>query len=545
MVRDPARATCADPGGYCQPACASTPARATQALLWGAAIALTFSDSYPNRVIVQIKKSIAINFLGGSWNAALLVATTPWFVSRLGLEGYGLIGFWMVLFYVALIFDFGLGSTLAREFARCTGRMAERYEYQGLMRLFERPVLLIGLALLGGIALAAPWIAQTWLTVTGLPQADVITTIRWMAVSLAGQFVSAFYLLALGGLQKQGLMVSLQVLASSLRYLGGVVVIAAMGGINNFFAFQGIAAVAVAVLSRVALLRHIGPYIDPPDPSVKPSLRKFAHFSAGMFLTALFAAAISNADRLVVSKLLAAEMLGRYTVAATAIGLLQLFIFAFHRVYQPRFTELSAAGDLSGLRRAYYQACMTVGAGIIPLATIFIAYTPEVFSLWLGWTDQDTTLAARVLVFGFVMAGLMWLPASYQQAMGWTRLNAWLMAVALVLGLPLLVLGVRSFGLAGAAALMLTHGLIQITLGLWVMSRVCFPGESLLWLRRVVLTPVLLSLPITGLLKLLMPTNLDPMAIAAWLTLNIAAVAALTYRDRDRIRWVESPARQR
>jgi len=498
------------------------------------------SHTHPTRATVQIKKSLAINLLGGAWTAVLLVATTPWFVSRLGIEGYGLIGFWMVLIYISLIFDFGMGSSLAREFARCAGRNAARHEYQGLMRLFERPVLLIATAIMGIVALGAPWLVENWLTVKGYSAGEVTSAIRWMAISAASQFASNFYTLALGGLQRQDLVVAIQVLSNSLRYLGGVAVVAVTGGVVDFFVFQGVAAVAVAAIARFALLRQIGPLIEPPPMSTKLSLRHFARFSGGMFLTAVFAAAVANGDRLAVSKLMAAEMLGRYTIAATAIGLLQMFIFAVHRVYQPRFTQLHAAADVPGLRRAYYQACMVVGVTIIPLAILFLVYAPEILKLWLGWADRDTTNTARALVLGFAMAGVMWLPASYQQAIGWTRLNVWLMAMALALGVPLLIVGIRMFGLAGAAALMLTHGLIQITVGLWAMNRVCFPGESLLWYQRVVIRPVLICLPVVVTLKLLMPADLNALGSIAWLLLNFGTVAALIYIDRDRILSVES-----
>jgi O-antigen/teichoic acid export membrane protein len=489
---------------------------------------------------VQIKKSIAINVAGGAWNAALLVVTTPWFVSRLGLEGYGLIGFWMVLFYVSLIFDFGLGSTCARELARCIGRKADPHEFRALLRLFERPMLFVGATMLAIIALSAPWIGTTWLKIRGYSDAEMVLTIRWMAVSVSAQFLTAFYTLALGGLQKQGLMNAIQALGNSLRYLGGASTLALTGGITEFFAFQAVIAVFVLGVARHTLLRQIGPAAGWPVTTSNLALRDHVRFSGGMFLTAVLAAGVANADRLAVSKLLAAEMLGRYTIAATAIGLLQMFIFAFHRVYQPKFAELSAAGDTAGLRRAYYQACMTVGVTVIPLATVFGLYTPQIFQLWVGWADHETTLAARLLVAGFAMSGVMWLPASYQQAIGWTRLNVSLMAMALVVGLPLLVVCIGTFGVAGAAALMVTHGLIQLGVGLWMMNRVCFPGESLKWYWRVVVVPLLLALPVSLVMKWLMPVDAGALVIAGWIGANAAVVGLLIYRDRDRIRLVEA-----
>ena len=489
---------------------------------------------------MKIKKSIAINLASGAWTAALIVLTTPWFVSRLGLEGYGLIGFWMVVTYITLILDFGLGSTCARELARALGRQAERYEFRTLLLLFERPMLLIGALLLMLMWLLAPWLGSTWLNIKGLPGAEVARVFQWMSVSVGTQVVVAFYGLALGGLQKQGLMNGLQALNNGFRYLGGALVVALGGSILAFFIFQGIAALVVLALSRWTVLHQLAAPSSWPASRPKPTLRDHLRFSGGMFTTALLAAGISNADRLFVSKLLAAEMLGRYTIAATVIGLLQMFIVAFHRVYQPRFAELTAADNGPGLRRAYYQACMTVGAAIIPTAVLFVAYTNEIFVLWVGWSDPDTTLAARLLVSGYAMAGLMWLPASYQQAIGWTRLNVMLMAASWLVGMPVLWLAIRWFGLAGASAMMLTHGVIQLALGLRLMNQRCFPGEDGLWVRRVILGPLALSLPVAALGWWLLPAQSSPPLTVPWMLCTALIMALLTYRTRARILGVEA-----
>ena len=489
---------------------------------------------------MKIKKSIAINLAAGAWTAALIVLTTPWFISRLGLEGYGLIGFWMVVIYVTLILDFGLGSTCARELAMALGRRAEGYEFRALLSLFERPVLLIGALVLAAMWLLAPWVGSTWLNVKGYTGGELALIFQWMSVSIAAQLVMAFYGLALGGLQKQSAMNGLQALNNGLRYLGGSLVLALGGSILEFFIFQAAAATLVVMLSRWTVLRQFRSAAAWPADCLRPALRDHIRFSGGMFATALLAAGISNADRLFVSKLLPAEMLGRYTIAATVIGLLQMFIVAFHRVYQPRFAELAASGNAAGLRRSYFQACMTVGATIIPTAVLFVFYTNEIFLLWVGWADPDTTLVARLLVTGYAMAGLMWLPASYQQAIGWTRLNVSLMAMAWLVGMPMLWLSIRAFGLSGAAAMMLAHGMIQLCIGLKLMNRTCFPGENWLWIRRVVIAPLLLSLPIAAVVRCLVPAESSLATRVAWMGFTAVVIALLTYRSRGRIVSVEA-----
>ena len=484
---------------------------------------------------MQIHKSVVINFIGGAWLGVLIVLTTPLFIAVLGLEGFGLIGIWQLLFYVSLIFDLGLGASCARELARYKGLNLEQAKYRTLLTLFERPVVAIGLVILSLIILGAPWLAGSWLDVRAYSKDQVQTIVRLMAISISLQFITAFYLNVLSGLQRMGVMNAVQTFNNSTKYLGGAAVLMLTHGIQAFFIFQVAAAGAGLLLARWNIARIIGVRrAEDRQLADAGSLRQFMTFSGGMFLTALFGALISNADRMVVSKMMSGEALGKYTVALTAIGLLQTLIFAFHRAYFPRFSELNAAGNPAVLKSVYYNACALVGTVVVPVALVFACFTPELFTVWLGWNSPDMVAVSRLLVLGFILSGVMWLPAAYQQAIGWTRLHATLMAIAVLAGVPLLIFSVERFGLIGASALMVMHGLMEVTVGLWIMNRFCFPGESLLWYRRVLIGPMLLSLPVVLLSKALMPPDLARVGNAAWLAATCCALVLVVVAVRRR-----------
>ena len=100
---------------------------------------------------VTALRAIGVNFLGGIWTGVLVVSTTPFFVAKLGLEGFGLIGFWQLLLFVSVIFDFGLGASLVREFARYKGNDDPSIKYREL--LFTLQLIYFFAALLVGVAI--------------------------------------------------------------------------------------------------------------------------------------------------------------------------------------------------------------------------------------------------------------------------------------------------------------------------------------------------------------------------------------------------------
>src|SRR5439155_1003263 len=82
---------------------------------------------------------------------------------------------------------------------------------------------------------------------------------------------------------------------------------------------------------------------------------------------------------------------------------------------------------------------------------------------------------------GITCAGLMWLPAAFQQAHGWTRLHASMIAGALVVGAPIMVWAIRTVGTVGATTIWVLHGVSIITMGLWLMHRRLLIGEMVTW----------------------------------------------------------------
>lgn len=474
---------------------------------------------------MPVQKNVLINFLGGAWAGISIVLSTPVFVAKLGLEGFGLIGFWQLLIYLSMVADLGLGAACARELARSEGRQDGGEHRRALFGLFERPVLVIAGIMAVALVLASGFIAHTWLSFSSFRNDEVERALRWLAISIAGQFLAAFYANALAGMQRMAAMNALQALNNGLRFLGGAGLAAYTRDITSFFVFQAVIGVASAAVSRAALSRAMGPHAGQPV-DVGP-LRQFMLFSGGMFFTAMCGALMSNADRLAVSKLLDGESLGRYSVALTATGLLQMLVFAFHRAFYPRFAQLHASGDTALLRKTYLNACVLLGAVLVPTGIIFLAFTPQVFTIWLGRTDGVTELTSRVLMLAFVLSGLLWLPAAYQQAAGRTRLHAGLMAVTLVLGLPLMVVCIQRWGLPGAASLMLLHGLTQITVAQWLMNRDVMRGRMTRWYWLVLLRPALLSGVVALPSLLLLPAGLGAPMLALWMGSTYLAAVAL------------------
>jgi O-antigen/teichoic acid export membrane protein len=487
------------------------------------------------RQFVKIYKNIGLNFIGNAWSGVLIVLTTPWYISMLGMEGYGLVGFWQLLLYIFLIFDFGLGTSLVKEFAAYRGLNCSDGGYRDLLFSIEKICLAVAVVLMAAILMYAPWIASVWLRLEQISPSDADLALRFMSLSLGSQLLNALYSNGLAGLQKHGAMNFLQMLGNGMRYLGGGGVLYFNGGIVYFFAFQGLSALAVVCLTRVVLLKAIGTKRNLSEAKRTTSIVGLARFSSGMFATSLLGMLLSNTDRIMLSKLVPTSEFGRYTLALAAAGFLQMIVFSFFRTYFPMFAEMKASGEAEKLKAAYFHGCRLVGMAIIPAAAIGWTFSGELIQIWIGREDLLTAQVFRFLIVGTACSSLMWLPAAYQQALGWTSLHISLMAVALLLGTPCALLAIDQFGTVGATSIMLVHGLIEITLGLWLMNRVVFPGENLKWYRGVLIPPLAISLPLVAISKHFMPEQLARVESTLWIGGTCIVLFACIVAMRNRL----------
>ena len=77
------------------------------------------------------------NFISGVWLALLIILSTPWYISTLGLELYGVLSIWLVFQAMMSFFDFGLGATIIREFAGSKSDEEGDYYKQNLLKTTE------------------------------------------------------------------------------------------------------------------------------------------------------------------------------------------------------------------------------------------------------------------------------------------------------------------------------------------------------------------------------------------------------------------------
>jgi O-antigen/teichoic acid export membrane protein len=474
-------------------------------------------------------RNVGWNLLGGVAAGVAVVLATPVYVARLGLEGYGIVGLWLVMQVMLSILDIGMGATVVKAFAGSTPDEAGRAFRRDLLRTLERFYWGVAGALGLMLVLGADLIARHWLKSTTLESVQIAHALQLMAVALAAQFPMSLYANGLAGLQEHRRMNLLQIMGNVLRYGGGVLTLLWRPDVVSFFITQAVVATVQTLITRYALRRLVISPGAPPAVARMALVRAMWGYSAGMGVSALGSVMIANADRLALTALRPAAELGKYSIAFTATGLLQLAIQPFYRSFFPRYAELVALGQPERLRDEYFRSCQLIAGLLVPLGILGGTFAPELLRAWLGRSDATVTLVFRCLLFAITCTGLMWLPAAFQQAHGWTRLHATMIGSALVVGAPLMVWAIRSMGTVGATTVWVIHGVSGITIELWLMHRRLLVGELWNWCRAVLVPPLVLALPMAALSAWAMPADLGRWGDFGWVAMTTAIVVASVF----------------
>jgi O-antigen/teichoic acid export membrane protein len=310
-----------------------------------------------------------------------------------------------------------------------------------------------------------------------------------------------------------------QATGNTLRYGAGALVLLWTSNLLVFFIAQIIVAIIIVTLIRRSLWRHISNQLIFSKPKFSLGiLKKVGSFSAGMGINALVAILLANIDRLTLSKMATASSIGEYSLAFTAVGLLQLGIQPFYRVFFPKYSNLFSRGDLLALKKEYFYSCQLLAAGIIPLGVVGWIYAPELLSGWLGYAPSQVIEIFRWLLIGVCCSGLTWLPAAFQQSQGLTKLHIQMMLGALVIGFPIMVWMIFLYGTVGATALWVIHGISDLTIGMWLMHKRFLIGELSSWYKSVLLFPILISCSIAFISWLLLPADSSRLFGIFWST---------------------------
>jgi O-antigen/teichoic acid export membrane protein len=407
-------------------------------------------------------KNISANLLSNIWLTALVLSLTPLYIWLLGVESYGLIGFYLSWISILAILDTGVSATAVREIAWRSARPETKGTIPALLRSLEVTYWGIILVLGVGILAGAWFFGAGWFQAKTL-QPDVIRdALMLMAVSLVFQVPSGLYVGGLMGLQRQVECSGLLAIFGTLRGLGSVMVLLFISSdIQTFFLWQIVASVLQTGVMRWSLWRRVFMDGHPARFSAEMLLTLKGYVGA-IILISVLGVILSQADKMILSRMSSLEEFGFYMLAWALASGLSRAATPVIQAFSPQFTELVSRGDEESLARQVRIASQLMSVLIIPPAALIVFLSKPILLVWLGSeiTAEGTAPILAVMVIGTMFASCSFpsvtILYSKKQLLPVVALNL----ICLIVLLPLLIVAIVYFSIMGAAYIWGLYGLI-------------------------------------------------------------------------------------
>lgn len=478
--------------------------------------------------LYSTKTNVIANLVSNIWAALLSVIFVPVYLHYIGIEAYGLIGIFNSLQAFIILLDFGLSPTLNRELARLSALEDKSQEMHDVKRTLEIPnwISAAGIALL--LFCLAPLIANFWIQHKDLPTRTVTQALLIMGVNTAIQFSMNFYIGGLMGLQKQVLVGCINLLCATLRAVSAVVVLALISPTIEAYLLCQTAGVLLQLVLVFLSLRVSLPETGRKARFQKDLLRKIWRYAVGMTGITIVSLILTQTDKIILSRMLSLKLFGYYALAVT-ISTMTISTIAssvMHAVF-PKFARFVSVGDEAALRNFYHRSCQIVSVFLFPLMITLAFFS---YDILLAWTHKEEIASNSYMLLSLVTIGtglnsLMLLPYSLQLAHGWTKLAFYTNVAAIIVLVPLMILGAYRYGAIGGAVSWIILNGLYILITIQIMHRRILKGEKWRWYLQDVLVPFLVAFSVVAAGKLILPTNLPQIRSI----LVISVVSILTF----------------
>jgi len=331
------------------------------------------------------------------------IISLPFYLKFLGPDQFGLLCFVILLQSTLSLLDAGMAQMLAKEIA------SRSNDHRGMIYSFiinvERIYWFSAFIVAFSVLLASNFISLHWLNVGKLQSSLTSITLCGSAIIFFFQFPGAFYRSFLIASQYQVQFNKILTLFSLFRHVGGLIMVCIYPSILIYILWNIFAAILEVTCRRLAVYRYF-------DRQLKKNwwntteILSFLNRSKGISFAVWLGAIATQADKIILSKMINLEQFGYYSLASSiALGSLHLG-YPLLQAIQPKIISLK---NNQNYNRVIYIKLFLIILLIFTVAFLtFVFFGGSLLDLWLNNHQAAVYVHqyASILLFGALLNSL-------------------------------------------------------------------------------------------------------------------------------------------
>ena len=354
---------------------------------------------------MSVKANIISNYIGQITIAILNFIFIPTYIKYIGIEAYGLIGMFAVLQIALNTLDGGIIPLISREMSCYLGGSKPLESLRNLLRTTEILCLIFGAIFISIVCLFADFLSTNWFIVEKLPSELIAQAIRIAVFVVALRALEDLYKGVLTGLQKQVVQNSLAVICAIFRFVGVIYALKYFdASIKTYYYWQLLSSVITTFAYIVVCYNSIPGMITQSHfkyEEIKNNLR----FTIGSFSFALSSFINTQADKIIISKLLPLTEVAYYTLASSITNVLLMISHPVTLAFYPKIVTLRSQEQHESAVLNYHLNCQIINltCGVAVFSLIFYG------ECIIGYWTQNPELTTNVLPYVRLLALSMYI----------------------------------------------------------------------------------------------------------------------------------------
>ena len=390
------------------------------------------------------------------WNAsdyvvlpALLLLLTPFFVSRLGAQQFGI---WVIANAIAGLtgmFGFGLGEATIKYVSVYRARQ----DWSGVSRVVGATLTVygvLGLLTATAITLCAPLLATRVFRVnpTDIPQA--IQVLRLAGICFGVRAIQYVTLSALQGCERYDLSARVSIAVKAATMFGSVGLVLLHRGVREILWLTA----GVTLVSGVLLgynLRQLIPGLRFRPVFDREALHEVFGFGIYTWLQNIASTVFAQADVFLIGALIGTEAVTYYSVCQRIAMQIHALLAAGSAFLFPLSSVAAEREDLPWLHRICTRALQLVTIAAAGMGATIFVFARSILTVWMGarFAALETDLL-RVLAFGYALLAISVVPYQLMNGTGYARENALLAWLSVAMVVVMTAFLIPRAGLLGA-----------------------------------------------------------------------------------------------
>lgn len=400
----------------------------------------------------HLKVSLLANYGGQIYAIIISLAFIPLYINYLGIEAYGIVGFYTFLNSSLVLLDLGLRAALGRETVRVD--IDKNYNnYRDLLRSIEIVFITLSFIIVIIFFASSNWFAENWFSYKELGLSEVSTSIKIISLVTLLRFIEGIYTSVIIGQQRHINLNILLTSFSTVKAIGSIFVLNFISSdLISFFTFHAL----VGLISLFSYRYSAFSKIRSSSKRVEFSwseLNKIKRFALGVAAASSMGVIVANTDKAILSTILPLSEYAVYILASTVATILLTLTAPLNQTWLPKMTNLVFDRQANQLIDVFHLGAQMLTYIVGSISILLILFGDIILQIWL----QDEGLAKKVwpIVCILTVANYFGAMARYigqaSYAHGQTKIVLIFNVAALLIIIPMMIIVTPEYGVIGAA----------------------------------------------------------------------------------------------